>query len=188
MLRSVFTYYDEEYFLAHHGIKGQKWGVRRSPEELGHKVPRSTVRMAKKDAKEFARAKMYYGEGAGNRRKLIKATVNERSKDPDYKAEFEKALGKQDMAQHAAKARSERARNTAVSKTAKTARGIVNIVTGNAGRAGAAAVGLYGAYSLMRMTGADKQIINAGKNLIQNMKNTNNIVNFDEALLRDTFR
>lgn len=25
------------YVLRHHGIKGQKWGVRRTPEQLGHK-------------------------------------------------------------------------------------------------------------------------------------------------------
>lgn len=25
-------------YLEHHGIKGQKWGVRRTPEQLGHKV------------------------------------------------------------------------------------------------------------------------------------------------------
>lgn len=30
---SVFTRGD---LLRHHGIKGQKWGVRRTPEELGH--------------------------------------------------------------------------------------------------------------------------------------------------------
>lgn len=29
-------------YLEHHGIKGQKWGVRRTPEQLGHKKPRST--------------------------------------------------------------------------------------------------------------------------------------------------
>ncbi len=28
----------DEVFLAHHGVKGQKWGVRRTPEQLGHKV------------------------------------------------------------------------------------------------------------------------------------------------------
>lgn len=27
--------------LYHHGIKGQKWGVRRTPEQLGHKVART---------------------------------------------------------------------------------------------------------------------------------------------------
>lgn len=26
--------------LYHHGIKGQKWGVRRTPEQLGHEEPR----------------------------------------------------------------------------------------------------------------------------------------------------
>lgn len=27
---------DNSSVLVHHGIKGQKWGVRRTPEELGH--------------------------------------------------------------------------------------------------------------------------------------------------------
>lgn len=29
-------YVDNSSVLVHHGIKGQKWGVRRTPEELGH--------------------------------------------------------------------------------------------------------------------------------------------------------
>lgn len=56
--------------LMDYGVKGMKWGVRRR---------------ARRDAKEYTQAKMYYGEGAGNRRKLIKATVKARSKDPFYK-------------------------------------------------------------------------------------------------------
>lgn len=27
--------------LCHHGVKGQKWGVRRTPEQLGHEVEKS---------------------------------------------------------------------------------------------------------------------------------------------------
>ena len=54
------VYNDELY---HFGILGMKWGR--------HK----TIRNAKKDAHEFARAKMFYGEGAGTRRKLIKAKM-----------------------------------------------------------------------------------------------------------------
>lgn len=29
---------DDKDFLEHHGIKGQKWGVRRTPEQLGHRI------------------------------------------------------------------------------------------------------------------------------------------------------
>lgn len=61
--------------LYHHGIKGQRWGVRRFQNENGtytdegkrrYKVSLGTSHKAKKDAKEYARAKMFYGEGAGN--------------------------------------------------------------------------------------------------------------------------
>lgn len=41
-------------FLEHHGVKGMKWGVRRSPEQLGH---RKDKRAAKKKAKSQERAR-----------------------------------------------------------------------------------------------------------------------------------
>ena len=61
----------QEYFeigqiVNHFGIKGMKWGVRKTKSE------------ARKDAHEYARAKMFYGEGAGIRRKKIKARVDTR--------------------------------------------------------------------------------------------------------------
>lgn len=89
--------------LMHYGVKGMKWGGRRR---------------ARRDAKEFTQAKMYYGEGAGNRRKLIKATV---------------------------KARRQRGRKNARNSAGKTVRGVGNIATGNVGRAGGAlALGYLG--------------------------------------------
>lgn len=111
--------------LMHYGVKGMKWGVRRR---------------ARRDAKEFTQAKMYYGEGAGNRRKLIKATVKARSKDP-----FDKAVANTDMSKQASQARRQRGRKNARNSAGKTVRGVGNIATGNVGRAGGAlALGYLG--------------------------------------------
>lgn len=96
--------------LYHHGVKGQKWGVENGPPYplVSGMSERKARSRAKKDAKEYARAKMFYGEGAGNRRKLIKNIVAERSKDPTYKQAFEDALSRQDMEKAAKRAKSER--------------------------------------------------------------------------------
>ena len=119
-------YDDVDDFLAHYGVPGMKWGVRK---DRPGGVSRRTNREASKDAKEFARAKMFYGEGAGTRRKLIKNTVEAKSKkDPTYKKAFDTHLNNQDMSTHASKARSERKRKNFRSGTAKTARGVKNTV------------------------------------------------------------
>ena len=124
--------------LMHYGVKGMKWGVRRR---------------ARRDAKEFTQAKMYYGEGAGNRRKLIKATVKARSKDPFYKSEFDKAVANTDMSKRASQARRQRGRKNARNTTGKTVRGIGNIATGNVSRAGGALALGYLGYQAAKRTG-----------------------------------
>ena len=52
--------------------------------------------IARMDAKDYANAKINYGPGAGNRRKLIKARVDQRMSNPEYREAFQKALGEID--------------------------------------------------------------------------------------------
>lgn len=140
--------------LMHYGVKGMKWGVRRK---------------AQKDAKEYARAKMFYGEGAGTRRKLIKATVNERSKDPDYKKAFDEALAKQDMSKHASIAKTERKVKDAKNAAARTGRGVVNMITGHPERLGASMVAVAAVYGAAHKAGVDKIVANAAKTKIKDL-------------------
>lgn len=135
--------------LVHYGIKGMRWGVHRSRPEG---VSRSTNRAAKKDAKEFTRAKMYYGEGAGNRRKLIKARVAQRSKDPSYKKAFDHHVANTDWEKRGKEARAKRGRADAVKGAGKAARGAKNVALGNYRNVGvgilATAVAFKGAQAL----------------------------------------
>lgn len=134
--------------LCHYGVKGMKWGVRRR---------------ARHDAKEFARAKMFYGEGAGTRRKLIRNTVKERSKDPDYKTAFDYYSSKQDMAKHVQKAKAERHRKDVSNSVKKNTRGVVNILRGRPELAGASLAALAAGVGVAHKTGADKIILEQGK-------------------------
>lgn len=188
--------YHESKYLAHYGIRGQKWGQRRFQNEDGSYTPegrdryrktsggpmrgmglktngvydrpdgtKDTDRLkkdAKKDAEDMARAKAYYGEGAGNRRKQIRNRISERMKDPDYKTEYEKQLAAQDMSKHQKAANRERHVQDAKNTAAKTARGIKNLLLG-VGSASLTAVALYNA---AKITGADKKIAELGKKAV----------------------
>jgi hypothetical protein len=170
-------------FLAHYGVMGMKWGKRSASSDSS--VPRSTRRAAAKDAKEHAEAKMYFGEGAGVRRRLIKAQVEQRSKDPVYKAEFEKQLANQDMAKAGAKARGKRKRTDAVNNTKKTAKGIHHILNGNSQYANAAAAILVGGALYAHKTGIDKMILDKGKELIESEKVRRQVVKIMNDALKD---
>jgi len=155
-------------FLEHYGIPGMKWGKRSSGGGSG--TPRATERTAAKDAKEHARAKMYYGEGAGIRRRQIKATVEQRSKDHAYKEAFDRHLGNQDMAKAGAKARGQRKRTDVVKGTTKTAKGIHHILNGNSQYANAAAAVLVGGAVYAHKTGIDKMLLDKGKTLLNDAR------------------
>lgn len=150
---------DVDDFLAHYGVKGMKWGQRKTSTG----VPRKTERTASKDAKEFARAKMFYGEGAGIRRRQINATVKSRSKDPAYKEAFDRNLEGQNMAKRAVEARSARKRKDVSNSTKKTAKGISHVLKGNSQYANVAATLIVGGATYAHAKGFDKTIIDAGK-------------------------
>lgn len=118
-------------FLAHFGVKGMRWGVK-NEREPG--LSRKTDNDAKKDATEFARAKMFYGSGAGTRRKLIKASVEAKSaKDPLYATAFQRHLTNQNMSDHAEKARSERSRKDKGQKVRQSTGYVARRLTGEMG-------------------------------------------------------
>lgn len=146
------TQEDLDNYLEHFGVKGMKWGVRKDgPSD----VPRATNKEAAKDANELARAKMFYGPGAGNRRKLIKASTEAKSKkDPLYAKALDYHLGKQDMSIHADKARHER-KSADRKKAAKQVAGMqARKLTGEMGTSAAfAAVTLAGAAYLRSPSG-----------------------------------
>lgn len=141
--------------IYHWGIKGMKWGVRRYKNKDGTLTPAGIRRYAKQDAEEYANAKMFYGEGAGNRRKLINATVKQRSKQAGYKEEFERQLAQQDMVKAASRARTERKAKDAKKAVGKASRSAINIAMGNVGRASASAAAVY---AVAHATGIDKKI------------------------------
>jgi len=156
-----------EEFLAHYGVKGMKWGVRKS-DHPG--ASRRTNKEARKDADEFARAKMFYGDGAGTRRKLIKATVDAKSKkDPTYKDAFDHHLARQDMGKHAEKARGERRRKDTKSTIGKNARAANRAINGPFAGPVAATV-LLGAYGAAKSSGLDKKIMKAGQDFMNQQK------------------
>ena len=178
--------YQSDYsnYLVHYGIPDMKWGVRRFQYEDGSYTPEGKIRYgtgksvydrpdgtkdmdrlkkdAKKDAEDYARAKAYYGEGAGTRRKQIKNRISERLKDPDYKKEFDENMKKQDMSKHQEAANRERKWEDTKNTVGKTARGIKNILLGF----GSASIAAIGIVKLAQATGADKKIAEWGKQLL----------------------
>lgn len=179
-------------YLIHHGIKGQRWGVRRYqnsdgsltasgrnrynvgsaknasgkvPEELKD-IPRATRRDAAKDAKEAAEAKMFYGEGAGTRRKRIKQVVESRSRDEAYKKAYDYYYKNQDMAKAAVRTRQERKVKDATKAVTKTTRGLINKYMGTMATVSASAATIY---AVAHYTGIDKQVAKYAKQSVDSL-------------------
>lgn len=63
-----------EYELYHHGIKGMKWGIRRTPAQLGHYIKKRKTAKKRKAALEKARqTKAANAKAAAERQKKLEA-------------------------------------------------------------------------------------------------------------------
>jgi cell division protein ZapA (FtsZ GTPase activity inhibitor) len=111
---------------------------------------------ARKDAFEYARAQMYYGTGAGTRRRLIGASVDHKSMTlPGYQKSFIDALAGQNMDDHAKKAQKERHRRDVAEKIDRNVRGLAS---GNRGSLTPAVLILVTAAVAAKQTGLDEPI------------------------------
>jgi hypothetical protein len=189
---------DEEeidIFLSHYGVKGMKWGIRKDRRTPG--VSARTDREARKDAKELARAKMYYGEGAGTRRKLIReSTEAKRKRDSAYSKALDNHLSREtsSLDKHASKARSERKRRDRTDSAKKSAGYLARMTTGEMGtKAAFTAVAVMGATYLntpqgrrqlnTKMKQASKKV-NDLKRKVSTDKNSKKMVSDIEDFLR----
>ena len=162
----MYSSYNSLYtsYLYHSGIKGMKWGVRRK---------------AKKDAKEYTKAKSFYGEGAGTRRKLIKQKVEYNSKHiPGYKEAFDHYVKNTDMSKRASQAVRERKVKDAKNSAGKAVRGVGNILAGRMQFVGGSMLIGYTALRIGQRYGyiTSNEVLmdkayNIGKNVMREFKN-----------------
>lgn len=160
-----------EAALEHFGVLGMRWGVRR---DRAPGVSSKTDREARKDANEYTRAKLFYGEGAGTRRKLINNTVASKSKrDPSYKKAFDYHVDQTDLSKRASQARGERRRADTKKSIGRGVRGTRHILNGNSQYASAATAIAVGGALYLHKKGIDRVILNSGKTLLKTATSAN---------------
>lgn len=128
----------------------------------------SIEREARRDAREYARAQMYYGEGAGIRRRHISNTVQSKAdRSAAYNNAFLDELERQDMAEHAQKARRERQRRDTAESVTKNTKALV---TGNYQNAQAGVLVVATVAYFAHQTGLDKKVYEKGKKVYRDVR------------------
>ena len=86
--------------------------------------------MATKDARRHIDAKMAYGKGAGTRRKLLKAELDQKMKDPTYKKSFDDALETIDRSKAIGRAKRWRAKEDTKDQAVRSTKIAAKALTG----------------------------------------------------------
>jgi hypothetical protein len=129
-------------------------------ENMTSMSDKAVKKMAEKDAERWAAAEMFYGEGAGTRRKLLNAEILTKSQDTLYAKTLHEAYEKLDMNKFAEMAIKERKALDRAAKASQNMRALKNGNYQNLTTGVAVVVGLgYAAH----VTGYDKVIIAEAK-------------------------
>lgn len=118
-------------------------------------------KLAAKDAAKWAYAEMFFGEGAGTRRKLLSAEIAHKVENiSEYNEAFNKAYSKQNFANLAVKAAKERQHIDRSVKVSKNVRGLLG---GNRQGLSTGVLILVTVAVVANQTGYDKVIIKQAK-------------------------
>lgn len=131
---------------------------------------RKIMKLAQKDAEKFLSAEMAYGQGAGTRRKLVKAEIDQKMidlADTDYADIFDMVYHNLDLNQFAKAAIRER---KSLDRAMKTSKNFRAIRSGNLNNLSTGAFLVAGAVIVARQTGYDKKIEAEVKKLYANAK------------------
>lgn len=125
-------------------------------------------KMAEQDAHEWGLAEMFFGEGAGTRRKLISAKVDQKAHDiPGYAEAFSDATSRLNQLEMAEKAVAERKR---IDRAAKAGKNIRALKSGNLRGLSTGVYVIVGGVYLAHVTGYDKIIQEEAKRLYKKAK------------------
>lgn len=117
-------------------------------------------KMVQNDAERWATAEMFYGEGAGTRRKLINAEILTKTQDPAYEIALHEACRKLDMNKFAERAIKER---KSIDRAAGAAKNFRAIRSGNLHNLSNTVFVVGGLAYVAHMTGADKLALEEAK-------------------------
>jgi ribosomal protein L20A (L18A) len=125
-------------------------------------------KVAEKDAARWAAAKMFYGEGAGVRRRLLEAEIAHKTENiSGYHEMFQKAFSKQNLAEHAYKAMKERQK---IDRTNIVGKNVRALARGDVRGMSTGLIVVIGAGYIAHATGYDKIAIDKSKMYYRQLK------------------